>query len=185
MNVVLASASPRRAELLRWIFPRFETHVPGIEEVSDKKIPSEIVKDLAEQKAFSVAQHHEESLVIAADTLVFLQGEALGKPENEAEATNMLNRLSGRTHEVMTGFAIAYKGAVTSAFETTKVTFDKMSDEEICNYVKTGDPFDKAGGYGIQSGAGVYIKGIEGCYFNVMGLPVNKLHRFILETTKE
>ncbi len=181
MKIVLASASPRRAELLKQLYTDFEIAVADICEVSEKTLPCEIVCDLAEQKARAVLSNYEDCTVIAADTLVFVDEKQLGKPKDEEDAMRMLTMLSGRTHEVITGVAVAFGTGVFSCYDITKVTFAEMSEEEKKAYIKSGDPFDKAGGYGIQSGAGVYIIGIEGCYFNVMGLPLNKLYRFINE----
>ncbi len=177
MKIILASASPRRRELLKHIIPDFNVEVSTADEVTDKILPREIVCDLARKKAVDVGTKNPQALIIAADTLVFLDGKPLGKPADAEDALRMLSTLSGRAHEVFTGVALALGDKIICDYDRTIVHFDVINPTEIEKYISTGDPFDKAGAYGIQSGAGIFIKKIDGCYFNVMGLPLNKLYR--------
>lgn len=143
--------------------------------------PAETVKAIARGKALSVAAEHRESLVIAADTLVYLDGEPLGKPHDEADALCMLMRLSGRTHEVYSGVCVMQNGREESAAECTKVTFRAFSEDEARRYIATGEPMDKAGAYGAQGRGSVLIERIDGDFFNVMGLPVCRLNLMLRE----
>ncbi|MBE5872599.1 MAG: septum formation protein Maf [Lachnospiraceae bacterium] len=183
--VFLASASPRRRELLAHAGYTFEIIVSDSEEKSDYTIPHEFVTDLALQKALAVYNRMEKEqsfFVIGADTVVACDNEILGKPSDEADARRMLNLLSGRTHQVYTGVGICFydhkkqKLKKHSFYEKTDVTFYEMSPEEIEAYIATKDPFDKAGAYGIQSGASIYIRKIHGDYNNVVGLPIARLY---------
>ncbi len=176
MSIVLASASPRRRELLEMMGLEFEI-IPAKDELDAEGLsPAEAVSKIALGKALSVAKFRDENdLVIAADTLVCLDGELLGKPKDEAEAFEMLKKLSGNEHQVYTGIAVSQGGKSASGAEMTKVRFCKMSDEDIKNYIATFEPMDKAGAYGIQGTAGAFVEGICGDYFNVMGLPICSL----------
>ena len=176
MSIVLASASPRRRELLEMMGLEFEI-VPAKDELDAEGLsPSEAVAKIALGKAMSVAKsRNEEDLIIAADTLVCLDGVLLGKPKDEAEAFEMLRKLSGNEHQVYTGVAVCQGDKSASCAEMTKVRFCEMSDEDIKNYIATTEPMDKAGAYGIQGKGAVFIEGIEGDYFNVMGLPLHRL----------
>ncbi len=184
MKVLLASASPRRRELLAQIVPEFEVFPFQGEEIITGDTPPAIVKELAAQKAQWAAEAaagtEEELLIIGADTLVVLEGQTLGKPSDEAEAFRMLRALSGHTHQVYTGVCLILsregEHSAHTFSEVTDVTFYPMSDEEILAYIASGDPMDKAGAYGIQSGCGRYIRGIRGDYNNVVGLPVARLY---------
>ena len=178
MGIILASASPRRRELLALITEDF-TIIPakGEEKADDTLEPQLLVKKLAEQKAVEVSSEHRKDFVIGADTMVFCCGKALGKPRSEAHAREMLTLLSGKKHTVITGVAIAQNGdVVNSFFEETKVEFFTLSENEIDSYIASGEPKDKAGAYGIQGKGALLIKGIEGDYYNVMGLPVGHLY---------
>lgn len=179
-RVILASASPRRKELLSYIVPEFEVIPSGIDEVAFGS-PFDQVKKLAADKAADVAQPYPKALVIGADTLVAVDDCVLGKPANEAQAADMLRMLSDREHRVYTGVALAYNGHVKVDANMTHVRFAKLSDQEICAYIATGEPMDKAGAYGIQGFGGKFITGICGCYFNVMGLPLNMLYNMLKE----
>lgn len=140
------------------------------------------VESLAAQKAEPISHEHPEALTLGADTVVVLEGEVLGKPRSEAEARSMLERLSGATHTVYTGLALLHpsSGRRLTAHEATQVTFSELSDDEIARYVETGSPMDKAGAYGIQDDYGaLFISRIEGDYYNVVGLPLQRLYRML------
>lgn len=178
-RLILASASPRRNELLRLITEDF-TVIPAMsEERADEALPpAERVEQLARQKAEEISGKYPEDIVIGADTTVFCDGAALGKPKDAADAKRMLLMLSGREHSVITAVAFAQKGQTVRAFsEETKVEFYPLSDEEIDGYIKSGEPMDKAGAYGIQGKGALLVKGIAGDYYNVMGLPVGRVFR--------
>lgn len=179
MAVILASGSPRRKELMSHITNEFTVIVSDTDEsLPEGKSVEETVKNLALQKAWAVKNKCKETdIIISADTVVSCDGKILGKPNNEKEAFSMLKSLSGRTHTVYTGVCIT-KGSKTDVFaQKTLVEFYELSDEEINAYIATNDPFDKAGGYGIQSKGAVLVKGIQGDYFNVVGFPVAEIHR--------
>ena len=182
MNVILASASPRRKELLGYIVPRFEIIPADVDETLPKEIPAEkSAKFLAVKKAEHISAQHPESIVIGSGTVVIVDGEILGKPADEADAYRMLKKLSGKTHTVVTGVCI-FQGEKKKSFsEATQVEFYPLSEEEIRDYIATGDPMDKAGAYGIQGEGCVLIKGIEGDFFTVMGLPAARLKRELAE----
>lgn len=182
MKIILASASPRRRELLTQMGLSFEVIPSGKEEVITKTVPSEVVMELAEQKAADVTESAgEDTLVIGADTVVVFRDQILGKPADEEEARDMLRQLSGQTHQVYTGVCLIWrkKGETRTKvfYESTDVTFYEMSPEEIDAYVASKDPMDKAGAYGIQSGCAIYIQGIRGDYNNVVGLPIARLYQ--------
>lgn len=185
-NVILASASPRRKELLERMGIKFAVIPAKGEERITKNDPGEIVEELAMQKAAEVAASREEAVVIGSDTVVVLDGKILGKPKDEEEAQRMLTSLQGRTHQVYTGVAVIEKTEGkerTCLFhESSDVTFYPMSAEEIRKYIRTKDCFDKAGGYGIQGEFCVYVKGICGDYNNIVGFPVS---RFFQEMKKQ
>lgn len=182
--LILASASPRRRELIGHLNRPFTCTVSDIEEVITKTAPAEVVCELSRQKAEDVAQKAAAgSIVIGADTVVACDGKILGKPKTPVEAKAMLRLLSGRTHSVFTGVTLCQKRKdiiKTESFaEETKVTFYPMTEAEIEGYIATGDCFDKAGAYGIQSGAAIYVRFIEGDYNNVVGLPVAALYHHL------
>lgn len=179
-RLILASGSPRRRELLSGMGYSFEIIVPDVDEnVSGHA--RDVVAILSRRKAEAIAKNEDHGIVIASDTLVSLDGHALGKPEDEADAHRMLSTLSGRTHEVFTGVTII--DAATGKSETrsvrTGVRFRKISDEEIWAYILTGEPMDKAGAYGIQGGAGKFVDGYEGSYENVIGFPVDDIREML------
>ena len=179
MKIILASASPRRAEILRDAGISFSVLSSAVDETPySGENPSELVQRLANAKADLVAARAVgPAIVVAADTIVVLDGNILGKPRSREEARHMLEQLSGRTHSVLTGVSLVrLPDAVRREFvETTLVHFARMSAEEISRYLLTDEPRDKAGAYGIQGRAGRYIPRIEGCYFNVVGLPLSRL----------
>ena len=179
--LILASQSPRRRELLGLITEDFLVRPTGCDESFCCADPAEHARQLALRKcAAAVETAAADDCVIAADTVVFLDGVLLEKPASVAAAKAMLRRLSGHTHVVCTGVAVAYKGETRSFVQQTRVTFHELSDSLIDWYVATGEPMDKAGSYGIQEWIGyVGIEGIEGSFFNVMGLPVQRLCREI------
>ena len=177
-RIILASASPRRRELMKLAGYDFEVICADIVEiVSENATPQEAVMSLALQKAQAVAAEHKEAVVIGSDTVVALDGKILGKPHSEQEACEMLRLLSGKTHKVFTGVAIVCGDKVKNFFDETVVEFYSLGDEEIKKYVATGEPMDKAGAYGIQGKGSVLVKKINGDFFNVMGLPIAKLYR--------
>lgn len=179
-DLILASASPRRKELLSIAGFEFEVITADIDEVFDPTLaPYELVMSLASQKAGAVAAQYPDETVIGSDTVVVLDGKVLGKPHSEEEAVQMLKDLSGNTHEVFTGVCLR-KGDKTHCFyERTAVNFYPLEDELIASYVASGEPMDKAGSYGIQGKGCVLVKGIDGDYFNVVGFPVARFCREI------
>lgn len=186
-KIILASSSPRRAEILRDAGIPFEIRAAIVEEAS---LPNEtalsMVARLAEWKARAVTESLEpniSAIVIGADTAVELDGKIFGKPRDAEDAREMLVSISGRTHKVLTGIcALRLPDKITkSAVEITAVTFAPLAPPEIESYVASGEPFDKAGGYAIQRRAGRYIPRIEGCYFNVVGLPLSRLYALLRE----
>ena len=164
---------------------RFDVICADIDEiVPENARPQEVVMSLALQKAQAVAKDHRKSAVVGSDTVVALDGKILGKPHSEKEAVEMLRSLSGRIHKVYTGVAIVCGDKVTSFFDETEVEFYPLTDEEIFDYVATGEPMDKAGAYGIQGRGAVLVKRINGDYFNVMGLPISKVYRELKDYVK-
>ena len=181
-HIILASASPRRKEILELADLKFDVMPSDAQEITTKTAPNEVVMELASLKAKDIYKKSEkQSMIVGADTVVAYQGQILGKPTDKADAKRMLTMLSGQTHEVYTGDCIIEDGKTKPFYEETKVTFYEISDEQIDHYIKTGEPMDKAGSYGIQGKAAVFIKGIEGDYYNVVGFPIA---RFLQEITK-
>lgn len=179
-DVVLASASPRRRELLALIVDDFEVLPSDVEEPDHLPEPLECsVQELALSKALAAAAVRPGSLVIGADTIVVLDEVVMNKPSDADDARRMLRALSGRTHRVMTGVAVVKDQRSATGCEVTSVTVGTISDNQLEAYVASGEPFDKAGGYGIQGTAALFIQGIEGCYFNVVGLPVYRLGKLL------
>jgi septum formation protein len=178
MKIVLASKSPRRRELLSNLGLDFEVVESNVKEFSREKQPSRYVMDLSFNKAMSVAKKlSEEAIVIGADTVVVIGDKILGKPKDRNEAYVMLKKLQGKAHTVYTGITIVrtYDFKYVSDFEKTKVWIRKLQDEEIFNYIDTGEGYDKAGAYAIQGVGALIVEKIEGDYFNVVGLPISKL----------
>ena len=179
-KLILASASPRRKELLELLGAPFEIRTGNTEEKLTSDTPEEAVKELSLQKALAVAgEEEEETVIIGADTVVVFEGQILGKPKDEEDAESMLKMLSGKTHQVFTGVTLLQrvlgKWKQHTFAECTEVTFYPVSDEEIRAYVATKDPLDKAGSYGIQGPFGIYVREIRGNYSNVVGLPVSRI----------
>lgn len=176
MKVVLASGSPRRRELLATLVPEFEVLVIEVdEEALTLPDPFETAERLAEAKAKAVAPLRPEAIVIGGDTVVALNGEQFAKPKDVEDARRMLRALSGQTHVVATGISLVTPKAVQTFHDKTYVTFRELTDEEIADYVATGEPMDKAGGYAIQGGAAGFVVGREGSESNVIGLPLEAL----------
>ena len=177
--IFLASQSPRRKKLLDQIGLMFSTFSVELDEViNEDEKPDAAVMRLASEKLSKAEEKSKKGIIITADTIVVLGNEIIGKPKNKKDAFNILKKLSGRTHSVYTGFAI--KNCVTDKmvidYEKTSVTFRDLSDNEILEYIKDGSPLDKAGAYGIQDDYGaVFVSKINGCYYNVVGLPLSKV----------
>lgn len=179
--LILASASPRRKELLQLIEDEFEIFVSDVCEEGLSGSVQEQVVTLAKKKAEDIFLLHPNDIVIGADTLVFACGEVMGKPKDREDARRMMKMLSGKEHEVYTGVCvISAKKTKAEAF-CTKVVFEQIDKAELDDYLDTADIMDKAGAYAIQEQAAKFVKGIEGCYFNVMGLPVSALYRMLKE----
>ena len=175
MNLILASQSPRRRELLGLTGLDFIVRVADIDETMDPgKAPFEEVARVSRLKARAVSREPGD-VVIAADTIVVCEGKMLGKPRDESDAFRILSLLSGRTHEVMTGMTVLRDEEIVTHTEVTKIHFRELHPEEIRAYIATGEPMDKAGAYGIQGGAALFADQMEGDYYNVMGLPVCRL----------
>ncbi|MGB9178704.1 MAG: Maf family protein [Pyrinomonadaceae bacterium] len=180
----LASKSPRRAEILRAVGCRFEVRAVDIDETrNDAEEAVAYVERLARGKAGAVTSE-DDGVVLGADTVVVVEGEILGKPRDEEDARRMLGMLNDRWHEVLTGVALVAHGdraRTVVAHERTRVRFARMSDEEINWYVNTGEPMDKAGAYAIQGSAALFIKAVEGDYWNVVGLPIQLVYKLARE----
>lgn len=189
MQYILASASPRRKELLAEVIPTFEIIPSMADENVRKRLPSMLVLTLAERKANEVAMRPESEgkIVIGSDTVVSFRGKVLGKPKDEADAFRMLKMLSGKKHAVYTGVCFAYKKEGTYRYicqtEKTLVYFNKLSDEWIKEYIAGGSPMDKAGAYGIQDGG--LVKKIKGSYTNVVGFPLELVRKMIVKAENE
>ena len=183
MRVVLASKSPRRKEILSTLGVRFEIISADADESSDTRNPEELVRELALRKGRATREllrakgkWNDDTLIIASDTVVALGEQILGKPQDDAHAAQMLRALSGKEHRVISGVALLLGEREMAAHDSTKVCFAEMSESDIDFYVKSGEPRDKAGAYAVQGLASLWIKGLEGDYFNVVGLPVYRLN---------
>ena len=175
-TVILASASPRRRELLRLVGIAHEVEPADIgESVLPGESPAPHAERLARAKAHAMAERHPHAVVIAADTIVVVDGDILGKPRDGEQAAAMLRRLSGREHTVFTAIAVARDARTESAVEDVRVTFRQITDEEIEEYIATGEPMDKAGAYGIQGYGATIVERVDGDYFSVMGLGLRRL----------
>ena len=185
MNIILASQSPRRKELMGLLKVPFIVRVADIDETMDPgKAPYDEVARVSRLKAQAVP-HETGDIVIAADTIVVCDDQVLGKPRDEQDAFRMLRLLSGRKHQVMTGLTVLQGGKSVSCTEVTGVCFRDLQDKEIDDYIATGEPMDKAGSYGIQGGAAIFVERLEGDYYNVMGLPVCRLNLILKEFMEE
>lgn len=180
MNLILASASPRRRELIKIIDENSICVTADVEEnVPDAVSAEDAPEFLACKKAFAVAKQYKDDLVIGCDTAVFIDGNMLGKPKDKEDAFNMLSLLSGRTHKVITGCCLVKNKKSLSFSCTSYVKFFDISEQEIREYIETGEPLDKAGAYGIQGKGSLIVEKIDGDYFNIVGLPVSMLSRQI------
>ena len=186
-DIILASASPRRETILSQIGLNF-IPIPSntIEDFSIELPPEAFCEHWAREKAKNIAKDYPKSYVIGADTIVVLDGKILGKPKDRDHSISMLKSLSGKTHEVLTGVSIIQidSGIDLSFNESTYVEIDTLTNSDILNYIDIYKPYDKAGSYGIQDGFSVHIKKINGCFYNVMGLPTSKFHQHFLEIRK-
>ncbi len=183
-RIILASGSPRRREILEKTGLRFRVDESGCEEeIIAGLSPRALARSLSRQKAAAIASKHENALIIAADTFIFLEGKVLGKPHNAKEAIRMLKALSGKAHTVITGFTIfdTRSGKTMSRSVETRVHFKRLRQKEIEDYVKSGEPLDKAGGYGIQGLGAALVEKIEGDFLNVVGLPLCALTKGLKE----
>jgi len=186
-QIYLASKSPRRRKLLKQLGIKFKSFsVNTIEDVLDGEHPVNCVKRLALEKLDTAKRKVQNSIVITADTIVVLDRNVIGKPKNKKDAVRILSLLSGKVHTVYTGFCVLNQNSnrIISDFEKTKVEFRKLTKDEIFDYVDGGSPMDKAGAYGIQDDFGaVFVKKINGCYYNVVGLPLTKLYNALRKVT--
>ena len=185
MNLILASASPRRKELLSLFGVPFVIRAADIDEAMDPaKAPFDEVARVSRLKALAT-EHEVDDVVIAADTIVVCGGEVLGKPRDEEDARRMLRLLSGRDRQVMTGVTVLRGGETVTFTEVTDLHFRELSEKEVCRYVASGEPMDKAGSYGIQGGAALFVDRMHGDYYNVMGLPVCRLWLMLQQLAPE
>lgn len=178
MGIILASASPRRRELMTLITPHFTVETSAVDESGiTAATPALLVQELARAKCLAVAQSHPEEVVIGCDTVVDVGGEVFGKPRDAADARRMLAALSGRTHQVHTGVCIAKGGRVECFCDSCAVTFFAIDPADAEAYIATAEPYDKAGAYAIQGHAAVWIDRLEGDYYTIMGFPVSRVAR--------
>ena len=193
MKIILASKSPRRKEILSELGVDFRVVVADTDESSDISDPVKLTRELARRKGLAVYEKllqsgeydAESAIIISADTVVCRDGEILGKPRDRADAVAMLTSLSGRSHTVVSAVAVTVRGVTRTDASVTTVRVQEIPREEIERYVDSGEPMDKAGAYGIQGRFSVFVEGIDGCYFGVVGLPVNTLSNLYLEATGE
>ncbi len=192
MKYILASQSPRRREILEMLGMQFEVITSDADESSTITDPYRLVEELSLRKGAAVRDalldkgvDLRDTVIISSDTVVAIDGEILGKPHDEEEAKRMLRLYSGRSHEVVSGICLIGANTQGVSHEVTRVTFDELDEQTISNYVRVAKPYDKAGAYAIQGLASAYIKGIEGDYFNVVGLPVHRMCQLYLEIFKE
>lgn len=181
-KIVLASGSPRRKEILNSVGWEFTSQSPDIDESEhEAESPEDYVVRLAREKAGAIAHAHPGEIVLGADTTVVIGGNMIGKPVDLDDARRMLRMLAGNWHEVLTGIAIVRNGKMQTGIECTRVKFAEMTDEEIESLAAKGDPLDKAGAYAVQAQAALFIEGIEGDYWNVVGLPIKLVYRLIMK----
>lgn len=185
MNVILASQSPRRRELLGLFRIPFTVRAADIDETMDPNLPAEQEVARVSRAKAMVTPAKAEDVVIAADTIVVCNGKTLGKPKSKEQAVEMLTMLSGRDHQVMTGLTVRKGDTCRTVTEITHLHFRELSRREILDYVATGEPMDKAGAYGIQGGAALFVERLDGDYYNVMGLPVCRLWQMLAQTAPE
>lgn len=181
-KLILASHSPRRKELLQKLQIPFDSISSNVDEqLADNLSPEDAVIELATRKASIIAEQYKEAIVIGADTIVVHNGTILGKPKDRAMAKETLESLSGNEHSVFTGVTVIYQGKHQSFYEKTDVTFWELTSKEIEQYLDSDEPYDKAGAYGIQGLGSLFVKMINGDYYNVVGLPISRLNRFLKE----
>ena len=184
MALILASGSPRRRELMSLITPDYTVITSDVDETKiAADSPAHLAKALATAKARAVAEENPDDVVCGFDTVVECEGEVFGKPKDEADAVRMLRALSGREHRVHTGVCICRGRRAAATVETTVVHFSPIAEDDLCAYVRTPEPYDKAGAYAIQGHAALWCAGIEGCYYNIMGLPVHRTAQLLREFT--
>ena len=180
LPVILASASPRRQELLKQLGLEFDIEPAHIDESElPDETPLEHVRRLAEEKGKAISRKHKDKVIISSDTIVLLDNDILGKPQDTADAARMLKCLSGQSHDVITAFSIicADKGLCANEYDITTVHFRELNDEEIRDYIEGGSPMDKAGAYGIQDLSANFVDSINGCFYNVIGFPVARFKK--------
>ena len=181
-NLILASASPRRQELLKLCKVPFTVEVSKANEVIDRTLPlEEAIALVAKQKAEEVYQRNEECLILGSDTIVAIGNEILGKPKDKEDARRMMQLLSGKTHQVITGVCLMCKEETRVFASVADVTFSEMTTEEIEDYISKDEPYDKAGAYALQGEAAIYISGIQGDYYTIVGLPVHLVYKHLQE----
>lgn len=181
-KLILASHSPRRKELLQKLQIPFDSISSNVDEqLADNLSPEDAVIELATRKASIIAEQYKEAIVIGADTIVVHNGTILGKPKDRTMAKETLESLSGNEHSVFTGVTVIYQGKHQSFYEKTDVTFWELTSKEIEQYLDSDEPYDKAGAYGIQGLGSLFVKMINGDYYNVVGLPISRLNRFLKE----
>lgn len=185
MNVILASQSPRRKELMGLFHIPFTIQVPDADETMDPNASAAEAVALVSRRKAEAVKRNADDVVIAADTIVVCDGQILGKPKDEADAFRMLQLLSGRDHQVMTGMTVLRGDRCLSHTEVTHIHFRKLSEKEISAYIATKEPMDKAGSYGIQGGAALFAEHMVGDYYNVMGLPVCRLGLLLRQIAPE
>ena len=183
-DLILASQSPRRKELLSLYTTDFTVCVSDFDESAvTAPTPAQLVEQLAIGKCLAVAKQHPDAVVIGCDTVVDVDGTVFGKPHDAEDAKRMLRALSGREHRVHTGVCICRGRRAAATVETTVVHFSPIAEDDLCAYVRTPEPYDKAGAYAIQGHAALWCAGIEGCYYNIMGLPVHRTAQLLREFT--
>lgn len=179
-KIILASGSPRRREMMQMLEMPFDVIVSNSEEVMDESLPlQERIIDVARQKAQAVFEEHPDAIVIGCDTVVVAQGEIFGKPKDKDQAREMFEAMRGTYHTVLSGVCIMSAEETYSFADETEVHFNQMSDQEIEEYISTDEPYDKAGGYAIQGRSGVFIREIRGSYYNVVGLPIDRIYGYL------
>ncbi len=180
--IILASRSPRRIDLLKKIIPHFQVDISDIDEDIEINDPIRYVLEISKRKVCEVAHKYDKGIIIGADSIVVRENRILGKPKDKEDAIRMLNFLSGQIHQVYTGFTILKKPSqkMITDYEVTHVKFRDLADWEILKYIEVAHPFDKAGSYGIQDESAVFVESIDGCFYNVMGLPVAKIYNSLL-----
>ncbi|MGL5978817.1 MAG: Maf family protein [Erysipelotrichaceae bacterium] len=184
-RILLASESPRRREIFMKTDIPFYSKGALIDETIDASLPlGQAIEEIARKKALALLEKNPDELVVGADTVVVFEGKVLGKPKSEEDAYAMLHALSGKTHDVITGVSIVSQDHQETFHCVTSVTFLELSEAEIRAYIKTKEPFDKAGAYGIQGNGGLLVEKIDGDYYNVVGLPISMLYRKLLPLVK-